>query len=70
MKIRINNPIKLVCFCDSYEEDIDIIYNKSVIDAKSILGVEMFAGYDVEIYMHTDDERKREEFERMVRELQ
>lgn len=46
---------ELVCICRKYDEDIDIIRGRYVVDGKSLLGVMSFIGQYVEIVIHTEN---------------
>ena len=54
----------LVKVCSKFDEDIDVIYQKQVIDAKSILGVASLMGHTVSLNVITDDNDVKEKFER------
>lgn len=53
----------LVRACRKFNEDIDVIYQRQVIDAKSILGVMSLIGHVVSLRILTDDEHVEHLFE-------
>ena len=60
---------KIVDFCRKFEEDIDVKYERYVIDAKSILGVTGLVGNEVEINILTNDDEVRSKFIDELRKL-
>lgn len=60
------NAGKLVKIARKYEEDIDVICGRYIIDAKSILGILSLMGEKVNIKIHTDDENVKKKFEEEV----
>lgn len=56
----------LVKVCSKFDEDIDVIYQKQVIDAKSILGVASLMGHTVSLNVITDDNDVKEKLEREI----
>lgn len=54
---------KLVRLCEEFKEDIDVVYGRYTIDAKSFLGVISLAGHTVSVHISTDDKSVKKEFE-------
>lgn len=53
---------KLVTYCRKFEEDIDVIYGRQVIDAKSLFGVVALIGNTVSLDILTDNRNVKGEF--------
>lgn len=53
---------ELVCVCRRYDEDIDVICGRYVIDGKSTLGVASLVGNHVSIEINTEDESVKRKF--------
>lgn len=51
---------ELVSICRKYDEDIDIIRDRYIVDGKSLLGVMSFIGQYVEITIHTENKEVAE----------
>lgn len=52
----VNNAALFVKKCDEFEEDIDYIHGRYVIDAKSIMGImSTDLGESVKVEIHTDN---------------
>lgn len=60
--LKIEDVKMLVDFCNKYDEDIDVIYRRYVVDGKSYLGVASLIGHIVSISIHTDDKEKYTQF--------
>lgn len=66
LKIKLNtvkNAMLFATVCDGYEEDIDYLFGRYQIDAKSILGL-MGIGLEKEcvVVLHSDDEYVKNKF--------
>lgn len=55
---------KLNDICNKYNEDIDIIYQRQIIDGKSYLGIASLIGHIVGVEIITDDEKVKEMFKK------
>lgn len=49
----------LVKVCSQFTEDIDVIYQSQIVDAKSFLGVASLLGHWVSLNIITDDENTK-----------
>ncbi len=58
--------LKLVNVCNKYEEDVNVYYQKQVIDGKSVLGVASLMGHIIGVEIETDDEEIRNKFKEEV----
>lgn len=58
--------LKLVNVCNKYEEDVNVYYQKQVIDGKSVLGVASLMGHIVGVEIETDDEEIRNKFKEEI----
>ena len=67
LSCRLNN-IKdaqdLVWFCTKFDEDIDVLYQRQVIDGKSVLGVMSLIGNMVTVEILSNDEDVKKLFEK------
>lgn len=67
LNCRLNN-IKdaqdLVWFCARFDEDIDVLYQRQVIDGKSVLGVMSLIGNTVTVEILSNDEDVKKLFEK------
>ena len=67
LSCRLNN-IKdaqdLVWFCTRFDEDIDVLYQRQVIDGKSVLGVMSLIGNMVTVEILSNDEDVKKLFEK------
>lgn len=69
IKLRtVNNAALFIAKCGTYDFDIDLKYNRYIIDAKSTLGV-MSISPDCEclVDIHTDDEELIERFKEDIK---
>lgn len=55
---------ELVSVCRRYEEDIDVICGRYIIDGKSTLGVASLVGSHVSIEINTEDGSVKEKFKK------
>ncbi len=70
MKIKlktINDANKLAMICGTYEEDIDIVVGRYIIDAKSYLGI-LSLGFtnEMEVIFHSSDIKTKEKFYKKI----
>jgi hypothetical protein len=71
IKIRFRTPkdsARFVLYCSSYEEDIDVIQGRFIIDGKSILGVSSLGFNELFVEIHTDNSYISEKFYKEVKE--
>lgn len=61
---NIRDAQDLVWFCMNFDEDIDVLYQRQVIDGKSILGVMSLIGNTVTIEMLSNDDNAKANFEK------
>lgn len=54
--------LKLVGICNKYNEDVNVIYQRQIIDGKSVLGVASLIGHIVGVEIITDDDNVKEMF--------
>lgn len=57
---------RLVKVCSQFTEDIDIIYQSQIVDAKSFLGVASLLGYWVALNIITDNENTKAIFKSKI----
>lgn len=66
IKININTIEKVKCFAESiirFEEDIDVISGRFVLDGKSIMGLlSLDLSKNIEVMIHTKDDSVYNEF--------
>lgn len=63
----VNNAALFVKKCGNFEEDIDYIHGRYVIDAKSIMGImSTDLGEIAKIKIHTDDKEVIEKFKEEI----
>ena len=65
----INDAEKLVSLCRQFAEDIDVIYQRYTIDAKSLLGVTAMVGNIVSLEIITKDDDIKRRFSETVNSL-
>lgn len=66
--ISVNDVALFVKKCGDYEEDIDYIYGRYIIDAKSIMGILSTEIGDVcMVEIHTEDTNKIEKFKEEIK---
>lgn len=58
--------LKLVNICNKYNEDINVYYQKQIIDGKSVLGVASLMGHIVGVEIETDDEKIKSKFKEEI----
>lgn len=61
---------QLVELCKKYDDDIDVVWQRYIIDGKSILGVTSLVGKVVTVEILTDDATVKEKFDFELNELQ
>lgn len=61
---------RLVGICDKYDEDIDVIHRRQVIDGKSLVGVISLVGNIVSLDIITNDSDVKDNFEKDIMSLQ
>ena len=61
---NIKDAQDLVWFCTKFNEDIDVLYQRQVIDGKSVLGVMSLIGNTVTVEILTNNEDTKETFEK------
>ena len=61
---------QLVELCKKYDDDIDVVWQRYIIDGKSILGVTSLVGKVVTVEILTDDATIKEKFDCELNELQ
>jgi len=66
----IESAERLVSFCRKFSEDIDVVYQRYTIDAKSVLGVTSLIGNIVTLEIITMDDDVKEIFSKGLKELQ
>lgn len=59
--------LKLVNICNKYNEDINVYYQKQIIDGKSVLGVASMIGKIVGVEIETDDNEVKEKFAKEIK---
>lgn len=59
--------LKLVNICNKYNEDINVYYQKQIIDGKSVLGVASLMGHIVGVEIETDDNEVKEKFAKEIK---
>lgn len=65
----IKSAESLVSLCRQYSVDIDIVYQRYIIDGKSTLGVMSLVGNTVSVDVITEDESLKEEFMKKLYEV-
>lgn len=60
---------KLVTYCRKFDDDVDVIYQRYTIDAKSVLGVTSLVGNMVGVEILTMDENIKRIFKKGLEEL-
>lgn len=53
---------KLYNICNKYKEDIDVIYQRQIIDGKSYLGIVSLMGHIVTLEIITEDKNIKDQF--------
>lgn len=61
---------QLVELCKEYDDDIDVVWQRYIIDGKSILGVTSLVGKVVTVEILTNDATVKEKFDFELNELQ
>ena len=59
----------LVSICRQFEEEIDVIHGRYIIDGKSTLGVVSLIGNIVSLEINTSNEKNKEKFEKEIMKL-
>ncbi len=65
----VNTAEQLVVICRQFQEDIDVIHGRYVIDGKSTLGVVSLIGNIVSLEINTSNEQIKKEFEKEIIKL-
>lgn len=59
--------LNLVNICNKYKEDINVYYQKQIVDGKSVLGVASMIGKIVGVEIETDDNEVKEKFAKEIK---
>lgn len=62
----VNTAEQLVVICRQFQEDIDVIHGRYIIDGKSTLGVVSLIGNIVSLEINTSNEQIKTEFEKEI----